>query len=194
MIQDDATNLVPWLTRTKTPDAVRNLPKPTAEPEVSDARSAEYNIWALEQAELARQRELEAQIDPSLTPDEIKALYEAELVKENAHALEERQANNGRQFRSECPAFIPTPANADRMAKYMEARGFDGSSPDHFWQAFSELKAAGKMKTNPAPMPTPRQSYTEADLYSMDINELRELAEHDENFTKTRLVGTRRAR
>jgi hypothetical protein len=194
MIQDDATNLVPWQTRTKTPDAVRNIPKPTAEPEVSDARSAEYNIWALEQAELARQREIEARVDPTLSPDEIKALYEAELAKENARTLEERQVNNGRQFRSECTEFIPTPANADRMAKYMEARGFDGASPDHFWQAFSELKAAGKLKTNPAPLPAPRRELTAAELYSMPIDQLRELAEKDENFTQTRLVGPRRAR
>jgi hypothetical protein len=187
-------NLVPWRTRTTTPDAVRDLPKPPAGPEVSDAKTLEYRLWAIEQAEIARQQEIENRIDPTLTADEVKSLYELELAKENERTFSQRQFSNARTFLAENPQYIPDPSNAKKMEKYLEAAGLDGTSVDHYHQAFSELAAAGAIRVRQAPLPAPRREVTAQDLYSMPLEDLKRLAEFDGDQSQTRIVGTRRPR
>jgi hypothetical protein len=190
-VTNDAAELVPWQTRKESPEAVKNLPAPTAEPEVSDARSAEYTRWALEQSELARQREIETQVDPTLTADEVRVLYERELAAEAARTAEQRAYQSARTFTAECETYVQTPTNAKRIADWLEAAGLDGTSTDHYHRAYAELSAAGLLRVKPAPA-QPRRAVTPQDLYTMPLEELRRLAEHDTEQTQTRLVGQKR--
>jgi non-ribosomal peptide synthetase component F len=189
-VPNNAAEIVPWQFRDKTPDAVKNLPTAVAEPEVSDERSAEYSRWALEQSELARQKELEAQIDPALNAEEIRVLYEQELAAENARTAEQRAYESARTFTAECGTYIQTPQNAKRIADWLEAAGLDGTSTDHYHKAYGELSAAGLLRVKPTPA-QPRRALTPQDLYSMPLEDLRKLAEHDESQTQTRLVVRR---
>jgi hypothetical protein len=189
-VPNNAAEIVPWQFRDKTPDAVKNLPTAVAEPEVSDERSAEYSRWALEQSELARQKELEAQIDPALNAEEIRVLYEQELAAENARTSEQRALESARTFVAECPTYVTCEANARKVATWLENRGYDGTNPSQYWEAYNALAAANVIKTRPAPA-QPRRALTPQDLYSMPLEDLRKLAEHDESQTQTRLVVRR---
>jgi hypothetical protein len=158
-VTNDAAELVPWQARTTIPDVVANLPKATAEPEVSEERSAEYNRFALQQAELARQRELEAQIDPTLNAEEIRVLYERELAAENARTSEQRAYEAARTFTAECSTYVQSPTNAKRIADWLDAAGRSGTSVDDYWAAYNALSAANVIKTRPAPA-QPRRAFT----------------------------------
>jgi hypothetical protein len=185
-VTNDAAELVPW----QTPRKTTQLPTPTAEPEVSDAKSEEFNRWSLQQAEIARQSAIEAQIDPTLSAEEIRALYERELAAENAKNAEQRAYESARTFTAECGTYIQTPQNAKRIADWLEAAGLDGTSTDHYHKAYGELSAAGLLRVKPAPA-QPRRAFSTADLYTMPLEDLKRLAEHDAEQTQTRIVGRR---
>ena len=169
-------DLRPWAHRDSTPAILKTLPKPAREEfDFTDEGTAKYNREALEQAEVERQREIDSQIDPRLTPDEIAALYHAEVAKQAEVDAQQTQYDAARTFTAECGQYISTPENAKRMASWLEARGYDGSSADQYHEAFAALNTAGVLRVNP-PAAQPRESFTDADLYSMPMERLENLA------------------
>ena len=111
----------------------------------------------------------------SMTAEQIREVYEKSQRIHEADTLDSRRLEAAETFIAERPDFVKNSKTAQRMKQYMDAAGLDGSSPDHMHLAFDALVDHGLavVKRQPA---TARTRYTQEELESMPLEELRELA------------------
>jgi hypothetical protein len=103
--------------------------------------------------------------------------HEQKLAEQEAAALPAKQIDSVHQFLVEHPEFVCTPKNQQRIDQYFAAAVLNGSSPDHFVQAYRALASRGLMIVDESKRPrTPRKQLTNDDLYEMPLEKLEELA------------------
>jgi hypothetical protein len=187
-------DLRPWAHRDEQPAVLKTLPKPAKDEfDLSDSGQAAYNRFALEQEAIARQKALDEQVDPRLSPDEIKALFEQEQAQQREVDGQRSQYDNARTFVAECPTYIMSDANSRKMVQFMDAAGLDGSSVDHFHRAYAKLAEAGVLRVKEAPA-QPREQFTEAELYNLPMDQLEDLVRNPGTVRISPAQGTRATR
>src|SRR5262249_27692769 len=128
--------------------------------------------------ESMRQQYLQQPTDPtdSLSLAEIRALAEKSEAAENARNNQNLQYACARQFCADHVEYCQTPRNAERIARYLEASGLDGSDVSHYDQAYAALAQRGLVQVDRSKIPVrPRTQLSEQDLYDMPMERLREL-------------------
>lgn len=151
--------------------------------EITESSEAETHRYNLEQQKiLEEQAEREAKemakLD-GLNADEVLALWEKEEAKRAAKTRDELQFDAARTFCAEQAGFIQNQKNAEIMGAWLAENGLSGTEPDHFHRAYAALAPRGVIKTQKIIKPRPeeaRKPFTQAELESMPIEQLYELA------------------
>jgi hypothetical protein len=107
--------------------------------------------------------------------EKVREIYEQSYRIHEADTLEARRIEAAETFVAERPDFVKSPKTAQRMKQYMQAAGLDGSSPDHMHLAFDALVEHGLAQAARTSA-TARIRYTQEELESMSLEDLRDLA------------------
>jgi hypothetical protein len=113
----------------------------------------------------------------NVSDEELMARWQQAADKELRKRHEADSFEAARQFVAECPEYVESQRNAERMSKYLEARiGKDATpTPDDLHEAFAVLKRRNLVEVRDLPR-EPRPTLTDADLYEMPLDDLHDLA------------------
>ena len=118
-------------------------------------------------------------IDPleNLSDEELLAQWQKEAQKELTKRREEASFEAARTFLAEEPRYVSTPENTKRMVAQLETMiGKDTTpTPDDLHAAFDVLNRRRQLAVHDLPR-EPRPVLSDADLYEMPLDDLRELA------------------
>ena len=160
-------SLVSWKEEPTKDETWGDLLKP-----VDEEEAYAFHRAAIEQEKQAAESDLY-----TVSETELLARWQKEAQKLEAAELPAKQIDAVHQFLVECPEFVTCPKNQQRIDQYFTVAKLDGSSPDHFIQAYKALASRGLVVVDELKRPRqPRKQITEQDLYEMPLEALEEMA------------------
>lgn len=146
---------------------------------LTENKITEDDMWKHNIAAIAEERNRIAAENEiaEMSDKQLREQWERAVAEQERATLPARQVDAVHRFIQATPELMLTPRNQRKIDKYLTAAGLDASDPSHFDAAYKALSARKLLDIDESKrLRTPYQRHTPADLESMPLEQLEELA------------------